>query len=42
MISPDMYEMYALPYEKIVIEEAHKKTRSNYWKTGARKKDKNQ
>ncbi|MDB4581605.1 uroporphyrinogen decarboxylase family protein [Draconibacterium sp.] len=24
MISPDMYETYALPYEKIVIEEAHK------------------
>lgn len=24
MISPDMYEIYALPYEKIVIETAHK------------------
>lgn len=24
MISPDMYATYALPYEKIVIEEAHK------------------
>jgi len=24
MISPDMYEMYALPYEKRVIQEAHK------------------
>lgn len=24
MISPDMYEMYALPYEKIVVETAHK------------------
>lgn len=24
MISPDMYEMYALPYEKKVVEEAHK------------------
>jgi MtaA/CmuA family methyltransferase len=24
MISPEMYEMYALPYEKRVVEEAHK------------------
>jgi MtaA/CmuA family methyltransferase len=24
MISPDMYEMYALPYEKTVVETAHK------------------
>lgn len=24
MISPDMYEMYALPYEKKVVESAHK------------------
>ncbi len=24
MVSPDMYEMYALPYEKRVINEAHK------------------
>lgn len=25
MISPEMYEMYALPFEKRVVEEAHKK-----------------
>jgi len=24
MVSPDMYEMFALPWEKVVVEEAHK------------------